>query len=60
MVRLDKIAGLDGGVKDCQVCEVGAGPGCLTRSIIENGAAKIVAVEKDPRFLPALDVIFLF
>ncbi|EDV24751.1 uncharacterized protein TRIADDRAFT_24833 [Trichoplax adhaerens] len=53
----NKIVLLDGGVENHQVCEVGAGPGCLTRSIIAGGASKIVAVEKDRRFLPALDIL---
>jgi len=35
------------------VIEVGPGPGGLTRALVETGA-RIVAVEKDPRFLPLL------
>ena len=36
------------------VLEVGPGPGGLTRSLIEAGAERVVAVEMDSRFLPAL------
>jgi 16S rRNA (adenine1518-N6/adenine1519-N6)-dimethyltransferase len=35
------------------VIEVGPGPGGLTRALLETGA-KVIAVEKDPRFLPLL------
>ena len=36
------------------VLEVGPGPGGLTRSLVDAGAERVVAVEMDPRFLPAL------
>jgi len=39
------------------VVEVGPGPGGITRSILGQGARKCVAVEKDHRFLPALEVL---
>jgi 16S rRNA (adenine1518-N6/adenine1519-N6)-dimethyltransferase len=35
------------------VIEVGPGPGGLTRALMETGA-RVVAVEKDPRFMPLL------
>ncbi len=35
------------------VIEVGPGPGGLTRALLETGA-RVVAVEKDPRFMPLL------
>ena len=41
---------------DCHVCEVGAGPGSLTRSLLHAGAKHIAAVEIDRRFLPSLEV----
>jgi 16S rRNA (adenine1518-N6/adenine1519-N6)-dimethyltransferase len=41
---------LDGHV----VIEVGPGPGGLTRALLESGAHHVIAVEKDPRFLPLL------
>ncbi|OBZ88832.1 Dimethyladenosine transferase 1, mitochondrial [Choanephora cucurbitarum] len=36
------------------VVEVGPGPGLLTRSILDSGAQKVIAVEKDDRFIPTL------
>jgi 16S rRNA (adenine1518-N6/adenine1519-N6)-dimethyltransferase len=36
------------------VLEVGPGPGGLTRGLLAEGARKVLAVEKDPRCLPAL------
>lgn len=39
------------------VVEVGPGPGGLTRALLAEGAAEVVAVERDPRCLPALAAI---
>lgn len=40
------------------VVEVGPGPGGLTRAILASPAARLVAVERDPRFIEALgDVV---
>jgi 16S rRNA (adenine1518-N6/adenine1519-N6)-dimethyltransferase len=36
------------------VLEVGPGPGGLTRGLLAMGARRVLAVEKDPRCLPAL------
>ncbi|CAO3633256.1 unnamed protein product [Mucor fragilis] len=36
------------------VVEVGPGPGLLSRSILDAGANKVIAVEKDDRFIPTL------
>ncbi len=39
------------------VIEVGAGPGGLTRSLLRANARHVIAVEKDRRFLPALQLL---
>ena len=49
--RIARIAGPLGGVS---VLEVGPGPGGLTRGLLVEGAARVLAVEKDARCLPAL------
>jgi 16S rRNA (adenine1518-N6/adenine1519-N6)-dimethyltransferase len=38
------------------VIEVGPGPGGLTRALLETGA-RVVAIEKDPRFRPLLEEV---
>jgi 16S rRNA (adenine1518-N6/adenine1519-N6)-dimethyltransferase len=48
-----KIARLAGPLDRCVTIEVGPGPGGLTRALLEAGA-RVVAVEKDARFLPLL------
>ena len=52
----DKIA-READVFDCFVCEVGSGPGSLTRSVLRAGARHVAAVEIDRRFIPALEVM---
>ncbi|XP_028411937.1 dimethyladenosine transferase 1, mitochondrial-like isoform X2 [Dendronephthya gigantea] len=52
----DKIAG-EADVFDCFVCEVGSGPGSLTRSVLHAGARHVAAVEIDRRFIPALEML---
>ncbi|MCP4382266.1 MAG: 16S rRNA (adenine(1518)-N(6)/adenine(1519)-N(6))-dimethyltransferase RsmA, partial [Hyphomicrobiales bacterium] len=39
------------------VVEVGPGPGGLTRALLAAGAARVVAIERDQRCLPALEDI---
>ena len=39
------------------VLEVGPGPGGLTRALLAHGAARVVAVERDSRCVPALSEI---
>ena len=48
-----KIARLAGPLAGVMVLEVGPGPGGLTRALLETGA-RVLAVEKDARFLPLL------
>ena len=48
-----KIARLAGPLEGRAVIEVGPGPGGLTRALLETGAT-VIAIEKDPRFLPLL------
>lgn len=56
-IRQDRIAKHCGDLKNRVVIEVGPGPGSLTRSIINAGARRVIAVEKDQRFFPALQMI---
>ena len=49
-----KIARLAGPFEGDTVIEVGPGPGGLTRALLESDAGRLVAVEKDSRFLPLL------
>lgn len=49
-----KIARAAGPLDDATIYEVGPGPGGLTRALLSEGAAKVIAVERDPRCLPAL------
>jgi len=49
-----KIARSAGDLSQCDVLEVGPGPGGLTRALLAEGARHVLAVEKDDRCLPAL------
>jgi 16S rRNA (adenine1518-N6/adenine1519-N6)-dimethyltransferase len=49
-----RVARTAGPLDDVTVIEVGPGPGGLTRAILALGARKVIAVERDPRCLPAL------
>lgn len=52
--RIARAAGAaDGGV----FYEVGPGPGGLTRALLAEGASRVIAVERDPRCLPALEAV---
>ncbi|MCE8539424.1 16S rRNA (adenine(1518)-N(6)/adenine(1519)-N(6))-dimethyltransferase RsmA [Ruegeria pomeroyi] len=49
-----KIARQAGELSECDVLEIGPGPGGLTRGLLAEGARRVLAIEKDPRCLPAL------
>ena len=50
----DKIARLAEPLAGHSVVEIGPGPGGLTRALLLRGAEKLVAIEMDERFVPAL------
>ena len=52
-----RIARAAGPLDSATVLEIGPGPGGLTRALLEEGAAKIIVVERDERCLPALEQI---
>ena len=52
-----KIARQAGDISDCDVVEVGPGPGGLTRSLLAEGARRVIAIESDPKCIPALEEI---
>lgn len=49
-----RIARAAGPLDGLTVIEIGPGPGGLTRALLAEGAARVIAVERDPRCLPAL------
>ena len=52
-----RIARSAGPLEGASVLEIGPGPGGLTRALLLEGAAKVVAIERDERFRPALSQI---
>ncbi|MEJ1992502.1 MAG: 16S rRNA (adenine(1518)-N(6)/adenine(1519)-N(6))-dimethyltransferase RsmA [Maritimibacter sp.] len=52
-----KIARQAGDLSDCDVLEVGPGPGGLTRGLLAEGARRVLAIEKDSRALGPLSEI---
>lgn len=49
-----RIARVGGALEGVRVIEVGPGPGGLTRALLAEGAREVIAIERDPRALPAL------
>ena len=49
-----RIARAAGDLSQADVLEIGPGPGGLTRGLLAEGARHVLAIEKDPRCLPAL------
>ncbi|XP_046544833.1 dimethyladenosine transferase 1, mitochondrial-like [Haliotis rubra] len=52
-----KVVRKAGSLKGGFVCEVGPGPGGITRSILNTDAKQVVVVEKDRRFIPGLQML---
>ena len=52
-----RIARAGGDLSECSVIEIGPGPGGLTRGLLMSGARKVIVIEADERFLPALEDI---
>ncbi|KAG8243568.1 Dimethyladenosine transferase 1, mitochondrial [Homalodisca vitripennis] len=53
----NKIVKAAGPLQGGEVMEVGPGPGGITRSILAKNPSKVILVEKDARFLPALEML---
>ena len=45
------------GIIGAHVCEVGPGPGGITRALLEAGVESLSVIELDKRFLPSLQVV---
>lgn len=52
-----KIARRAGDLTQCDILEIGPGPGGLTRALLMEGARRVVAIETDERCLSALEQI---
>jgi 16S rRNA (adenine1518-N6/adenine1519-N6)-dimethyltransferase len=56
-----RIARAAGPLEGASIVEIGPGPGGLTRALLLEGAARVIAIEKDHRCLPALhDIAALY
>lgn len=52
-----KIARQAGDLTECDVLEIGPGPGGLTRGLLAEGARRVLAIEKDQRCMSALEEV---
>jgi 16S rRNA (adenine1518-N6/adenine1519-N6)-dimethyltransferase len=52
-----RIARAAGPLEDATILEIGPGPGGLTRSLLSEGASRVVAIERDERCLEPLHAI---
>jgi dimethyladenosine transferase 1 len=53
----NKIVKSAGYINNHYVCEVGPGPGGITRAILNRGPKKVLLIEKDKRFKPTLELL---
>ncbi len=51
------IAADAGNLKEATIVEIGPGPGGLTRALLEQDPKKLIVIERDERFLPALQML---
>ena len=51
-----KIARMAGDLTKHTILEIGPGPGGLTRALLYSGAKKVIAIERDERLSPALNL----
>jgi 16S rRNA (adenine1518-N6/adenine1519-N6)-dimethyltransferase len=56
-LNLTRLIAREARVSGAVVYEVGPGPGGLTRALLSEGAARVIAVERDTRAMPALSQI---
>ncbi len=50
-----RIARAAGDLSNCTVIEIGPGPGGLTRALLDAGAKQLIAIERDPRCVEAIE-----
>ncbi len=54
-----RIARAAGPLDQSSIIEIGPGPGGLTRALLDEGARRVIAIERDPRCLEALGELAL-